>query len=99
MAEVAQETLRAFLERVEGTGAQEAAWFDSIAAALAAESITVPSELAGAKFEDFRFQNAELDGGKKRCVRLAIKMAGREKVGVPARRARRARARSRAGRE
>ena len=97
MAEVAQETLRAFLERVEGTGTQDAAWFESITAALAAESITAPSELAGAKFEDFRFQSADLDGGKKRCVRAAIKLAGREKAGVPAQRERRARARSRAG--
>ena len=97
MADGAPETLRVFLERVEGTGAQEPAWYDSVAAALAAESITVPSELAGAKFEDFRFQGADMDGGKKRCVRAAIKLAGREKVGVPARRARRARARSRAG--
>ena len=97
MAEGAPVTIRAFLERVEGTGAQEAAWYDSVAAALAAESITVPSELAGAKFEDFRFQGADMDGGKKRCVRAAIKLAGREKAGVPAQRERRARARSRAG--
>ena len=84
MAEVAPETLRAFLVRAEGTDAQDGPWYDSVVAALRTESISMPSELAGAKFEDFRFQDHALDGGKKRCVRMAIKLAGREKAGAPA---------------
>eukprot|EP00959_Pyramimonas_sp_CCMP1952_P015471 327989-Pyramimonas_sp.AAC.1 len=84
MAKVAPE--RVFLGRIEGAGAQEIAWFDSTAAALAAAIITVPSALAGATFEDFRLKNVDVDGCKKRCARSAIKLAAREMVGSPAQR-------------
>ena len=68
-------SMRVFLERAAGQGRHDAAWFDAIAAALAAESVSRPSALAGAKFKDFQFLGADLDGGQKRCIREAIALA------------------------
>ena len=68
-------SMRVFLERAAGQGRHDAAWFDAIVAALAAESVSRPSALAGAKFRDFQFLGADLDGGQKRCIREAIALA------------------------
>ena len=73
-------SMRVFLERAAGPGRHEAAWFNAIAEALAAESVSRPSALAGAKFKDFQFLGADLDGGQKRCIREAIALATREQV-------------------
>ena len=82
---MAAEGLAAFLARVEGASLHDAAWLEKIEAALTAEGITSAAELSGAKFDDFAFQAAGLNGSQKRLVRAAIKLATREKAGTAAR--------------
>lgn len=73
-------SMRVFLEKAAGQGRHEPAWFDAIVAALAAESVSRPSALAGAHFKDFQFRGADLDGGQKRCIREAIALATRDEA-------------------
>ena len=73
-------SMRVFLEKAAGQGRHEPAWFDAIVAALAAESASRPSALAGAHFKDFQFRGADFDGGQKRCIREAIALATRDEA-------------------